>query len=164
MENNSASGRLATYFHLIPVDPMNTTSNWLIWALLSAVFAAATAILAKVGLRDLPADPAAFVRTLLAALFLGLVILLSGKWQNPLHWGGSAWTWLGLSAVASALSWVCYFRALKTGSVSQVAPVDKLGIALTVLLAWLFLGERPGVPQFAGLVLMLGGAALIAFK
>lgn len=109
---------------------MPDSQNWLVWALLSAGFAAATAILAKVGLEGIDPDYATLVRTTVILSVLGVLVYATGKWQNPGSVPGRALLFLTLSGLATGASWVCYFRALKVGEASKVAPVDKLSVVL----------------------------------
>src|SRR5215471_18168049 len=99
---------------------MSTASGWLVWALLSAAFAALTAIFAKIGLEGVDSDLATLIRVVLAGF-----VYAAGKWSNPLRLSGRTWSFLVLSGLATGASWVCYFRALKVGDASKVAPVDK---------------------------------------
>lgn len=111
---------------------MELTSAWWFWALLSAVFAALTAIFAKVGVKEIDSDVATFVRTVVILVTLGLILLALGKFHSPGEVGGRTWLFLVLSGLATGASWVCYFRALKVGDASLVAPVDKLSVALVL--------------------------------
>ena len=140
------------------------TTSWLLWAVLSAVFAALTAIFAKVGLGGIDSDLATLVRTVFIAAVLAPFVWLAGKWSNPLALPPRALAFLGLSALATGASWVCYFRALQAGRASQVAPVDKLSVVLVALFAFAFLGERPAGREWLGIALIAGGVLLIAFK
>jgi transporter family protein len=137
-------------------------SGWLIWALLSALFAALTALFAKVGLDGIDSDLATLVRTVVILLLLIGFILYSGKWANPLRFPGRTLTFLALSGLATGASWVCYFRALKLGEASKVAPVDKLSIVLVAILAFAFLGERPSAVDWLGILLIASGGVLLA--
>lgn len=143
---------------------MATSTSWLAWALLSAVFAALTAVLAKVGLRGVDPDFATLLRTAIIATLLIPFVWLTGKWVSPMTLSGKSLLFIALSAVATGLSWVCYFRALQIGDASQVAPVDKLSIALVVIMAFLFLGERPVAKDWVGIVLVASGVLLLALK
>ena len=137
--------------------------NWLYWSLLSALFAGLTAILAKVGTKDIDANVATAVRTLVV---LAMAIPLA-VWTNsqPLRTVSSAtWLWLTLSGLATSASWLCYFHALKVGAASKVAPVDKLSVIVTMILAALLLGESISPRHWLGGLLVLAGAALIASK
>ena len=118
-------------------------NEWLIWALLSAFFAALTAIFAKVGLQGVDSDYATLFRTLVVAVVLSALIAFANKWQNPWELSFKTIAFLVLSGLATGASWLCYFRALQNGQASQVAPIDKLSLVLVVFIAVLFLGERP---------------------
>ena len=124
-----------------------TLSGWLPWALLSALFAALTAIFAKVGIEAIESDFATLLRTVVVALTLGALIYATGKWQSPFEIPPKSALFLVLSALATGASWVCYFRALKLGDASRVAPVDKLSVVLVAVFAVMFLGERLGVRE-----------------
>lgn len=139
-------------------------SNWLFWAILSASFAALTAIFTKVGLQGVDSDFATLIRTVLIVLILLAWVSFLGKWQNPLWLSGKTWLFLCLSAVATGASWLCYFRALQMGHASQVAPVDKLSVVLVAIFAVIFLGERPSGQEYAGIALITTGVLMIALK
>lgn len=139
-------------------------NHWLVWAALSACFAALTAIFAKVGLRQIDSDLATLIRTVIIAFVLSLLVWGLGKWQNPLLLSGKTWLFLTLSAFATGASWLCYFRALQLGQVSQVVPIDKLSVVLATLFAVLFLGERPSVQEYLGIILIALGVLTIALK
>ena len=138
--------------------------NWLPWALGSAVFAAFTAIFAKVGLEGVDSDYATLIRTFVIVLVLSAVVYLTDKWRNPATLPVKAATFLVLSGLATGASWFCYFRALKVGEASKVAPVDKLSVVLVALFAVVFLGERPGLRDWAGISLVGGGVLLLALR
>ena len=141
-----------------------TESGWLFWALLSAVFAAMTAIFAKLGVSGMDSDLATLVRTAVIFLILAGFVYFSGKWSDPFAYSPRAWLFLILSALATGASWVCYFRALKLGDVSRVAPVDKFSIVLVVIFAVIFLGERPSGRDWLGIAMIGGGVLLLAFR
>ncbi len=141
-----------------------TETSWLFWALLSAVFAALTAIFAKIGVQGLNSDLATLVRTGVILIVLAAFVYYSGKWSNPFSFSPRSWLFLILSGLATGASWVCYFRALKLGDVSKVAPVDKFSIVLVVIFAVIFLGERPSGRDWAGVLLIGGGVLLLALK
>jgi transporter family protein len=143
---------------------MASSHHWAFWALLSACFAALTAILAKLGLQEVDADLATLLRTAFILVVLGGFVVAFGKWQDPRQLTANTWLFLMLSALATGASWVCYFRALKLGQAYQVAPVDKLSVVIVVVLAWLFLGERPAAKDWLGIVLISGGVLLLALK
>lgn len=143
---------------------MATESNWIFWALLSAVFAALTAIFAKIGLEGVDSDLATLVRTWVIVLVLGAFVYAAGKWTNPLDLSPRTWTFLVLSALATGASWVCYFRALKIGDASQVAPIDKLSLVLVALFAFVFLHERPASREWVGIGMVAAGVLVLALK
>jgi transporter family protein len=118
-------------------------SNWFFWALMSAVFAALTAIFAKLGLEGVDADLATLVRTVVIMAVLTGLVSFTGPWTNPFELSSRTWLFLVLSGLATGASWVCYFRALKVGDASKVAPIDKLSLLLVAVFAFLVLNERP---------------------
>jgi transporter family protein len=139
-------------------------SSWQFWAVLSAVFAALTAIFAKVGVENVNPDFATFVRTIVILLCLAAILSLTGQFQSPGSVSTRTYTFLVLSGLATGASWICYFRALKLGPASQVAPIDKLSVVLVAIFAVIFLGERPSLPNWLGIALIAAGAILIAYK
>jgi transporter family protein len=143
---------------------MTTSTGWFYWALLSAVFAALTAIFAKIGIKGIDSDLATLVRTSIILVVLSAFVVYAGKWSNPLELSGKTWLFLGLSGLATGASWVCYFRALQIGEASKVAPVDKLSLVLVAVFAVAFLGERPSLREWTGIAMVAGGVLLLAFK
>lgn len=143
---------------------MSYSSSWFFWALLSAVFAAATAIFAKIGIQGVDSDLATLVRTAIIIVVLTLFVWATGKWSNPLTLSPRTWLFLGLSGLATGASWVCYFRALQIGEASKVAPVDKLSLVLVAVFAFIFLGERPVAREWLGIAMVAGGVLVLAFK
>ncbi|PYN22257.1 MAG: transporter [Candidatus Rokuibacteriota bacterium] len=141
-----------------------TLSSWLPWALLSALFAALTAIVAKVGIEGIDSDFATLFRTAVVAVTLGALVYATGKWQSPFEIQPKSALFLVLSALATGASWVCYFRALKVGDASKVAPVDKLSVVLVAVFAVMFLGERPGLREWLGIGLVGGGVLLLSLR
>lgn len=139
-------------------------SGWFVWALLSAVFAALTAIFAKVGLVGVDSDMATLIRTVVIFAVLTAFVNATGKWMNPFELSSKTWMFLVLSGLATGASWVCYFRALKIGEASKVAPVDKLSLLLVVLFAVAFLGERPSMREWIGIAMVGTGVFVLAFK
>ena len=137
--------------------------NWLAWSLLSAFFAALTAILAKVGVSDVDANLATAVRTSVVVVFTWLLAALTTRGPGLGAFTGRTWLFLTLSGLATGLSWLCYFHALKVGPASRVAPIDKLSVALVILLAALFLGERLTVTKSVGALLIVAGAIVVAW-
>lgn len=143
---------------------MTTTANWFLWALLSAAFAALTAIFAKVGLEGVDSDLATLVRTVVIITVLAGFVYFSGKWRNPFELSSKTWLFLVLSGLATGASWVCYFRALKVGDASKVAPVDKFSLVLVAMFAFLFLNERPSLREWIGILMVGAGVLVLALK
>jgi transporter family protein len=143
---------------------MATTSNWFFWALLSAVFAGLTAIFAKIGLEGVDSDLATLVRTAVIMVVLAVFVYLTGKWRSPFELSSRTWLFLVLSGLATGVSWVCYFRALKIGDASKVAPVDKFSLVLVAVFAFLFLDERPSIREWAGILMIGTGVLVLALK
>lgn len=139
-------------------------TGWFQWALLSAFFAALTAIFAKIGLDEVNPDLATLIRTAVIFVVLFLFVHATGKWANPMTLSGKTWTFLVLSALATGASWVCYFRALKLGEASKVAPVDKLSVVLVAILAFAVLGDRPSSREWLGIVFVAIGVLLLGLK
>ena len=143
---------------------MALAQNWVAFALLSAVFAALTAIFAKVGLEGIDSDYATLIRTAVILIVLTVIVGALGKWRNPATLPPRSLLFLTLSSLATGASWLFYFRALKAGEASQVAPIDKLSVVLVAIFATIFLGERPGFREWIGIVMVGGGVALLALK
>ncbi len=141
-----------------------TVSSWQFWALLSAAFAALTAIFAKVGIENINSDFATFIRTIIILIVLGAILLASGQFQSPAMIAGKTWLFLGLSGLATGASWLCYFRALKIGNAAQVAPIDKLSVVLVAVFGAVFLGERLSGANWLGVALIAAGAVLVAYR
>jgi bacterial/archaeal transporter family protein len=137
---------------------------WLMWALLSAVFAALTAVFAKVGLEGVDSDYATLLRTGVIIIVLGAFVTISGKWRSPAELPIRSALFLILSALATGASWVCYFRALKIGPASRVAPIDKLSVVLVAIFAFVILGERPSLRDWLGILAIGTGAILLSLK
>ena len=140
------------------------SSSWQLWALLSAVFAALTAIFAKVGVEGINSDLATLVRTVIVLVSLSLILLASGQLSHPGAISTKSWLFLLLSGLGTGASWLCYFRALKLGPATLVAPIDKLSVVLVALFGVAFLGERPSLYGWIGIALIATGAVLIAAK
>jgi bacterial/archaeal transporter family protein len=138
--------------------------SWIFWALLSAVFAALTTVFARVGVAGVDADLATLLRTLLIVVLLAVLVWVRRKWLNPALLPPRTLLFLALSALATGLSWVCYFRALQIGRASQVAPVDRLSLVLVAIFAVAFLGERPSVQDWLGLGLVTAGVLALTLK
>ena len=141
---------------------MTTFPSWFAWALLSACFAALTAIFAKIGIQGVDSDFATLFRTVVIVFVLAAFVAWTGKWSDPRALSGRTVLFLVLSALATGASWVCYFRALQIGHASQVAPVDKLSVVLVAVFAFAFLGERPTAREWAGIALVAAGVVLLA--
>jgi transporter family protein len=137
--------------------------NWLFWALLSAAFAALTAILAKLGVTGIDANLATAIRTSVVVVFTWLIVAFGGA-RGIAAIPPRSWVWLMLSGMATGLSWLCYFHALRVGEASKVAPIDKLSVVLVIVFAALFLGERITAAKAVGVLLMAAGALVIAVK
>lgn len=143
---------------------MGSSSQWLVWALLSAVFAALTAIFAKIGLEGTNADFATLIRTVLIVGVLAVFVRFTGRWSNPLRLSGRTWAFLALSALSTGASWLFYFRALKAGQASKVAAVDRLSLVLVALFAFLLLGERPDGREWVGILMVATGVLVLALR
>ena len=137
--------------------------NWLLWSLLSAVFAAATALLAKLGVAHVEPNLATAIRTTVVVLFAWLIALTLGTHTGIAHIDRRSWMFLIASGFATGLSWICYFRALSMGEASKVAPIDKLSVVFVILLAYPLLGEALHARKLLGGVLIAGGAIVLAF-
>lgn len=137
-------------------------ASWQVWALASAGFAALTAIFAKIGVTDINADFATFIRTLVIVVLAGAIVAASGQWQPLDTVPTRSWLFLLLSGLATGASWLCYFRALKLGDAARVAPVDKLSVVFVAVLGALLLGEKLTLANWLGVALMAGGALLVA--
>jgi len=139
-----------------------TSTNWLVWAILSAVFAAATALLAKVGVAHVDSNLAMALRTTVVLVFAWGIALALGKHGEIRSLDRRTLFFLALSGLATGLSWLCYFRALQLGPASRVAPIDKLSVPLVIVFAWLLLGEKLTTPTLVGGLLITAGAIVIA--
>ncbi len=138
---------------------MNT---WQLWALLSAFFAALTAILAKIGVGPVNPDLATLIRTGVILLLAAVLVTATGQWQPVSSIPARTLLFLALSGLATGASWLCYFRALKLGDASRVAPIDKLSVVMVAVIAALVLGERLSATNWAGVALIAVGAVLVA--
>ncbi len=143
---------------------MPSSQDWFIWAVLSAVFAAMTAIFAKIGLKGVDSDYATLIRTCVILLVLAACVIATGKWQDPRTLRIETVTFLVLSALATGASWVCYFRALKVGDAAKVAPVDKLSVVLVAIFAVAFLHERPSLREWCGIALVGVGIFVLSLR
>lgn len=143
---------------------MSSSTSWFYWAALSAVFAALTAIFAKIGIQGVDSDLATLIRTAIIIVVLSAFVWFAGKWSNPFALSSKTWLFLGLSGLATGASWVCYFRALQVGDASKVAPVDKFSLVLVAIFAFTFLGERPGIRDWFGIAMVAAGVLVLALK
>ena len=134
--------------------------SWIFYALLSAVFAALTAILAKIGIKDVDSNLATAIRTIVIVLFAWGIVFYQGTAKQLSGISRFSLVFLLLSGVATGLSWLFYFHALQIGQASRVAPIDKLSLVMTIVLAGIFLGEKLTAPVIAGAILMSAGAFL----
>lgn len=137
-------------------------SSWQFWAILSALFAALTAIFAKIGVEQINADLATFIRTIVVICLLAGILVATGGFENPAAVPRKTWLFLVLSGLATGASWLCYFRALKIGQAAQVAPIDKLSVVLVALFGAVFLGEKLALLNWLGVALIAAGAVLVA--
>lgn len=139
-------------------------ASWQFWAVLSAVFAALTAIFAKVGVESINPDFATLIRTLVIVAVLAAIVAMTGQAQSLAEISVKTYGFLALSGLATGASWLCYFRALKLGNAAQVAPIDKLSVVLVAIFGVIFLGERLSSLNWLGVALIAAGAVLVAYK
>jgi transporter family protein len=144
--------------------PALSAHSWFYWALMSAVFAAMTAIFAKIGLEGVDSDYATLIRSVVIVLVLSGFVYFTGKWSDPFELNRKTWLFLSLSGLATGASWVCYFRALQSGEASKVAPVDKFSLVLVAIFAVIFLNERPSLREWAGILLVGAGVLVLSLK
>ena len=137
--------------------------TWVFWAILSAAFAAATALLAKVGVENIDSNLATAIRTTVVLLFTWTLALSLNAHHGLGAIGRRSWIFLVLSGLCTGLSWLCYFRALQMGPVSGVAPIDKLSVAIVIVAGWLFFGESMSPVKISGAILVTAGALVLAF-
>jgi transporter family protein len=137
--------------------------TWIVWAICSAVFAAATALLAKVGVEGIDSNLATAIRTTVVLLFTWALALSLNAHHGLAQIGRRSWIFLILSGLCTGLSWLCYFRALQMGPVSGVAPIDKLSVAIVIIAGWAFFGESMSPAKIAGAALVTAGALVLAF-
>ena len=138
--------------------------NWFFWALLSALFAGGTAVLAKVGVAGVDSNLATAIRTTVILFFAWAVAFVTARPAALATLTGRTWLFLALSGIATGLSWLCYFRALQLGQASQVAPVDKLSVVFVLVFAALFLREPLTLRSGVGALLIVAGAIVLAWK
>ena len=140
------------------------TATWQFWAFLSAIFAALTAIFAKVGISGINSDFATLIRTIVIIAALCLFLSITGQWQRPGAIPTKSWVFLVLSGLATGASWLAYFRALQLGDASHVAPIDKLSVIFVAIFGVAFLGEKLTAINWTGVVLIAAGVILLALK
>jgi bacterial/archaeal transporter family protein len=138
--------------------------SWQFWAVLSAIFAALTAIFAKVGVENVNSDLATFIRTVVVVCVLGLIVVATRQFQNPAEISGRTYLFLLLSGLGTGASWLCYFRALQLGNAAQVAPIDKLSVVLIAIFGVVFLGESLSAVNWLGVLLVAAGGILVALR
>jgi transporter family protein len=138
--------------------------DWKLFAIGSAFFAGLTAVLAKVGVKDIPSNLATLIRTIVIIVFLFLLVGLRHEWKNPLLLDRKSLIFLALSGITTGLSWLCYYRALQSGPASVVAPIDKLSLAIAILLSVAFLGEQLNMYQWLGAGLIVSGTFIMILK
>lgn len=141
---------------------MNLSTGWQLWALLSAIFAALTAIFVKAGVEEINSDLATLLRTAIVLAALGPLVWASGRFEDLSQVGPRTWMFLILSGLATGASWLCYFRAMQLGAASRVAPVDKLSVVFVAVMAAVLLGERLPAQGWLGIGLIAAGAVLLA--
>ncbi|QLY26946.1 EamA family transporter [Bdellovibrio sp. KM01] len=138
-------------------------NNWLIYAIGSAVFAALTAILGKIGVEGVNSNLATFIRTIVILLVAAALISFRGEWQRADSISTKTYVFLILSGIATGLSWLCYYRALQLGPASKVAPIDKLSVVFVIILALIFLGEKLTLKTAVGAGMIAIGSLVLAF-
>jgi bacterial/archaeal transporter family protein len=139
-------------------------STWQLWAGLSAVFAALTAIFAKIGVENVNSDLATAIRTVVILIVIAAILIGTGQWQPPGSISARTYLFLMLSGFATGFSWLCYFRALKLGDAARVAPIDKLSVVLVAVFGVVLLGERLSTANWLGVALIALGAVLVAWQ
>jgi transporter family protein len=139
-------------------------ASWQVWALLSAVFAALTAVFAKVGVAGIHPDVATLIRTVVILVVLSALVAAMGEASSIRHASARTWTFLVLSGLATGASWCCSFRALQLADAARVAPIDKLGVVLVAVFGVGFLGERLGPVNWVGILMIAAGAWLVALR
>jgi bacterial/archaeal transporter family protein len=144
--------------------PETMTGSWIVWALLSAAFAALTAIFAKVGVENVNSDLATFIRTVVIIAVLGAILAARGLFQPLASISTRTYLFLGLSGLATGASWLCYFRALQLGDAARVAPIDKLSVVLVAIFGVTFLGEHLTFSGWLGVFLIGSGAVVVALS
>jgi transporter family protein len=143
---------------------LSLLTMWLLWALLSALFAGLTAVFAKIGVVSINSNLATAIRTSIIVVITWGIALTTSRATDLLRLPMRSWLFLSLSAIATGLSWLCYFRALQIGEVAKVAPIDKLSVVVAIVISVLFLGERLSVRESLGVCLIVCGALCLAWK
>jgi bacterial/archaeal transporter family protein len=138
--------------------------SWQLWAALSAMFAALTAIFAKVGVESVNSDFATLIRTVVILLVIAAILIGTKQWQLLESIPARTYVFLTLSGLATGGSWLCYFRALKLGDAARVAPIDKLSVVLVAVFGVVLLGERLSAANWLGVTLIALGAILVAYQ
>jgi transporter family protein len=138
--------------------------SWPFWAILSAVFAALTAVFAKIGVEHVNSNLATFIRTIVIVFVAAVFVVATGSWQTSSSISNRTWLFLILSGLATGASWFCYFHALKLGDAARVTPIDKLSVVFVAVFAVLFLGEKLSLANWAGVALIAGGAVLVSLR
>lgn len=141
---------------------MPSSLAWLPWALLAAVFAALTGLLAKLGVAEVPSNLATLIRTVVVVILAAAIVAVGGEWRALSTITPRAWTLLALSGLATGASWLAWFRAVSLGDVARVAPIDKLSVVLLAVLAATLLGERLSPLAWTGVALIALGSLLVA--
>lgn len=137
-------------------------SSWIVYAILSAFFASLVAIFGKIGIKEVNSNLAVAVRTVVIVFFAWAIVLSQGVVGQLKTWNQKTWIFIILSAVATGLSWLFYYKALQIGQASKVAPIDKLSVALTIILAFVFLSEKPTIGSVLGGSLVTAGVLVSA--
>src|SRR3954463_2574030 len=138
--------------------------SWQFWAVISAAFAALTAIFAKIGVENISSNLATLIRAIVILAMTAAIATANREWQSPASLAGRTYAFLGLSGAATGASWLCYFRALKLGDAARVAPIDNLSVVLVAVFGVIFLGERLSGANWFGVALIAAGAVLVAYK
>lgn len=144
-------------------DAKDAQGGWMVYAVLSAVFAALTAILGKIGIENVESNLGTALRTIVVLIMAWLIVFIQGKQRDIAAIDGRSWRFILLSGLATGLSWLCYYRALQEGPASVVVPIDKLSILFSVALAWVFFKEKLSAKALLGLALVVAGTLLLIF-
>ena len=137
---------------------------WAVFAVLSAVFAALTSILAKVGIKDVDSNLATAIRTVVVVAMSWLMVFITNAQSGIINIGKKSWIFLILSGLATGASWLCYYKAIQIGEVSKVVPIDKLSVVITLVLAFIFLHEDFNIKSLVGCILIAAGTLIMFFK